>query len=59
MSNLAPHGTLGHPNVLASEKQLPIQVGYVDGIQINDFNMSKTTETKIFEQFATNTTAAE
>ena len=40
--------------MLMAEKELAIKIAEIDGVEINDVNLTETSEDKIFEQFTAN-----
>ena len=41
------------------EEELPVQIAQVDGIKIDDMNLTEASEDKILEKFASNTSSAD
>jgi hypothetical protein len=57
-SNLTGYGTLWHADVLTPKEELPIQIGNVDRIQVNDLDGSEPRQGKILEQFASDSSGS-
>jgi hypothetical protein len=45
-------------DMFVSEEKLTVQVGEIDGIQVDDMNFSETAENEIFEKFASDASSA-
>jgi hypothetical protein len=45
--------------VFVSEKKLSVQVGKIDGIEIDNVDFAKASENEILEQLATNSTGTD
>ena len=42
-----------------TEKELPIEVAKIDGIQVNNVNLAKAGEHEVFEKLATNSSSSD
>ena len=42
--------------MLMAEEELAIEIAEIDRVKINDVNLTKTSEDKVFQQFTTNST---
>ena len=56
--HLARHDALGLSNVVTAKEELTIQIGDVNGVEIDHFNVTKPGEREIFQQLAANATRA-
>lgn len=63
MAGCAEIGTayqsLGLLDVLLVEQKLAVQVGEVDGVEVDDMDLAKAGEDEVLEQFASNATGAD
>ena len=50
---LARHHALRHANVRAPKQKLTIQIANVDGIEVDDLDVTESAQREIFEKFAT------
>ena len=55
---IAAYQCLGFLYMLMAEKELAIQIAYIDSVQVNDVDLSKARQDKILQQFASNSASA-
>lgn len=52
------HQSFGLLDVFLSEQKLPVQVAQINGVKIDDVNLSKAGQDQILEQLASDATSA-
>lgn len=52
------HQSLGLLDVLVAEEELPVQVGEVDGVEVNDVDFAEAGKHKVLEQLAADATSS-
>jgi hypothetical protein len=55
---LPRHRRLGLVHVALAEEELPVQVGHVDGVEVDDVDVGEAGEHKVLEQLAANAAGA-